>query len=135
MMDCGKPTIAADGDQIVIRVPMSFKRRGGRKEIIVPEGLDDECPRPNRNRPLAVAVARAHRWRALLEEGRFRSVSALARKLGVDPSYASRIMRLTVLSPNIIKDILKGIEPGNLSIGQFARLPVEWDEQRQQLKL
>jgi hypothetical protein len=44
------------------------------------------------------AGARAHRWRELLESGRYATIRALAADLGVDNSYVARILRLTLLA-------------------------------------
>lgn len=63
------PTVTVEGENLRIRVSMALKRRGGRKEIIVPEGLGGAPSPRGRNRPLAIAVARAHRWQRLLEVG------------------------------------------------------------------
>jgi len=80
------PTVADSGG-LRIRVPMSLKRRGGRKEIVVSEGL----PRRHRSAPrphsaLVLAVVRGHRWKELLESGRYASIDALAARMGVDSS-------------------------------------------------
>jgi len=48
---------------------------------------------------LVVALARAHRWQKLLDESKFKSVSDLAREIGLDVSFAARLLRLTLLAP------------------------------------
>ena len=130
MTDSAKPTVAADGNRLLIRVPMTFKRRSGRRQIIVPAGLAQERPRSGLNRPLAVAVARAHRWRALLEEGRFSSVSALGRHLGADPSYVSRLLQLACLAPDVTEAVLSGTERPGLTIRDLLETSAVWDGQR-----
>ena len=117
---------------IVIRVPMEFKRIGGRKEIIVPTGqAASGILVPAVQKPLAIALARAHRWRDLLERQRFSSISALANAVKQDPSYVMRILRLTLLAPDIIEAVLTGREPSGLSLERLVKtLPLDWSVQR-----
>jgi hypothetical protein len=127
-------TLSAEGDCVVVRVPLVLKRRRGRREIITPAGMDGEVASPvTTNRGLAVLVARAHRWRELLEGGRYATVRELARDLGVDNSYVARVLRLTFLAPDIIEAILEGTEPDGLSLETLYRVPMEWEEQRRAL--
>ena len=112
-----------------IRVPMSLKRRGGRKEIVVSQGL----PRRRRSAPqahsaLVLAVVRAHRWQELLESGRYASIDALAAKMGIDSSYVGRHLNLTLLAPDIVEAILDGTEPDGLTLEKLHRMPVGWEE-------
>ena len=69
-------------------VPMKFKRRGGGKEIIVPRSVKVPTPvvadNPTVQKPLVVALARAHRWQALLDQGKYNSISDLADTAGLD---------------------------------------------------
>ncbi len=66
-----RPSVERDGDTLVIRVPMKFKKRGGRKEIIVPEGLSGSRPSKSRaQEPLVTALARAFHWQELIDSGR-----------------------------------------------------------------
>jgi hypothetical protein len=123
-----------------IRVPMEFKTRSGRKEIISvrsPSGLPPDAavaadvgPRS----PLVVALARAYRWQRMIETGQARSNSDLARKLKLDQSYIARTIRLASLAPEIIEAILGGQEPDGLSLWGLRRdVPLLWREQRKLL--
>ncbi len=108
-------TIEREGDDLVIRIPMQLKRRGGRKEIIVPEGLPQSgAPRPREQEPLVVALARAFYWTELVHSGRFGSIGELADALGIDRAYASRIMRLTLLAPALPHMTLRKCSPSPL---------------------
>ena len=126
-----KITLQRDGENIRIHIPLKFKKRGGRKEIITPDGLSAVAPdRTIYQKPLVVALARAHRWQKLLDEREVRSISELARNFGVDPSYVGRILRLTLLSPQIVSAILEGTESQACSLSKlFEYLPTEWSEQ------
>ena len=86
------PTLEHDGDHVVIRIPMDLKRRGGRKEIIVPEGLPGTEQRKSPTQePLVTALARAFHWQELIDSGKYASVTELAEALGVDRSYVGRV--------------------------------------------
>ncbi len=138
MSGTGRPTIlpvTVAGEQcLVISVPLHINRRRGRKEIIVPAGLTPEEPVEVRtNEPLALTIARAHRWRELLDENHFESASELARSLGLSHAYVGRLLRLTLLAPDIIEAILYGTEPSGLSIAMLAALPLSWQDQRERI--
>lgn len=127
---CGKPTISRDGDAIIIDIPMRFRRRCGRKEIIMPPGVSDASQSPPPN-PLALALARAFRWQEMIESGEVESNCELARKLKLDQSYIARTIRLASLAPDIIEAILNGQEFDEISLGHLRRdMPLLWQEQR-----
>ena len=128
--------IVAESEQLVVSVPLAMKRRGGRKQIIVPGGAESGTPAPpSTNAPLALTIARAHRWRELLEQGRYGSIRSLARELGVDNSYVARLLRLSLLAPDLVEGILEGTEPSGLSLQKLFRAPMEWESQRQKLAM
>ena len=126
-------TVRRQGDRITVHIPMTMKKRGGRKEIILPEGLaqrDSPASKTATQDSLVVAIARAHRWKALLESGRFRSIEELAHTIKLDSSYVGRILRLTLLAPDIIQAIVRGEEPSGLSLEKLKSFPLDWWEQR-----
>ena len=126
-------TVRRNGDRITVHIPMTMKKRGGRKEIILPDGVapaGSPAHRSATQSPLVIALARAHRWKVLLESGRFRSIEELAHAVKLDGSYVGRILRLTLLAPDIIQAILDGREPSGLSLERLKGFPLEWEEQR-----
>ena len=134
MSGVGGMALSASGDCLVVQVPIRMKRRRGRREIVVPEGARGAGVVETRvNRGLAVFIARAHRWRRVLEDGRFRSIGELAHAVGVDGSYVARMLRLTLLAPDIVEGILDGSEPSGLSIEKLYGMPAGWEQQRRLL--
>jgi hypothetical protein len=123
-------TVQKDGDAVVVCIPMTVKRVAGRKQIVVPQRLDEE-PQPAAQEPIVVALARAFHWEKLLDEGRYATIAELAEALGVDRRYVGRILTLTSLAPSLVEAIVRGDEPSGLSLERLARgVPVEWEEQR-----
>ena len=106
---------ASDG-RLSISVPIKLKRRSGRRIITLPDGEVQE-PRPwdTEPTPLQLALARGHRWLAMLEAGEVRSLREIAEKEGIDNSYVSRMVNLTNLAPDIVAAILDDQVPPHLS--------------------
>lgn len=118
---------------ITVRVPLAIRKRGGRKVVISPEGaVVPGGPRQATtiaDPALLKALARAFRWRRLLEDGRYASVSDIARAEKIDRSYAGDILRLTLLAPEIVESIVEGVQPITLQILR-VEVPSEWARQR-----
>lgn len=121
-----KPAIP---DTVTIRVPFRITKRGGRKEVQLPPGANNRSP----DYTLIKAVARAYRWRQILEDGEMGTIAELAEHENISPSYLTRVMRLTLLAPDIVEAILDGNPP---SVGMSELLdpmtPI-WAEQRVEL--
>jgi hypothetical protein len=124
-----------DGTTITVRIPMTWKRHGGRKVIIAPDGGDAWAPtKPRRGETLIRALARAHRWKRLLKLGKYRSTAELVEAEGLTRSFVNRALRLTLLAPDIVEAILDGRQPKALQLEHLTRaLPSAWEEQRQRL--
>ena len=118
---------------VTIHVPMTFKKRSGRKEIIVPDGLDNTRDSgPDYHEALVTAISRAHRWKKMLEEGKYGSVAEMARALKMDRCHMARMLRLTLLAPDIIEAVLEGREPEGLSLNRLiGGIPIVWREQQE----
>ena len=128
-------TVQNDDSGIVVNVPLVLKKRGGRREVVLPQAFASDAPmHQSHQEALVIALARAHRWQKLLDEGKFQSVSDLAREIGLDVSFAARLLRLTLLAPDIIDAILMGEEPSGLSLTILTKqLPSDWERQREAL--
>jgi hypothetical protein len=133
----GMPTVHRDGDAVVIDIPMSFRRRSGRKEVVLPPGAVASSATPVKPPTrLAVALARAFRWQEMIETEQAESNSDLARRLKLDQSYVARTIRLASLAPDIIEATVNGQEPDGLSLWGLRRdVPLLWREQRELLGL
>jgi hypothetical protein len=82
------------------------------------------------------ALARAHRWKRLLEEGRYASLSEMAKAEKIDRGYLGKMLRLTLLAPDIVETIMNGRQPPDLGLPKLLELlPVEWEQQRQGIRI
>lgn len=113
---------------ITVRVPMRFSLRGGRKAVI--SEFSPPPPRPRIEFALLKALARAHRWRRQIENGDYASITELARTERVNESYACRLLRLSLLAPSIVADILNGRQNSKLTLKELTKpFPLRWDQQ------
>lgn len=127
---------ADNGRTLTVRVPMTFRKRGGRKQVVSPEGANWGAPRPRVDNTIVKAIARAHRWKRLLESGRFASVTELAEAEKINQSYLCRVLRLTLLAPDIIESILNGRQQAGLQVDMLMKpFPQEWIKQRTVVRL
>ena len=127
-----KPVVSKDGRSVTVRVPLTFRQQGGRKLIVVPGGAEPTRPSPNayERDAMVKALARAFRWRRLLESGDFASISELAKAQEVNFSYMCRVLRLTLLSPKIVESILDGGASSELPLSVLLQPnSLAWDEQ------
>jgi hypothetical protein len=121
-----------DGSTITVHIPMTWKRRGGRKVIIAPDGGGAwPLAKPRPDERLIRAFARAHRWERLIEDGTYRSAAEIAEAEGVTRSFVNRLLRLTLLAPDLQEAILEGRQPKGMQLEKLTRtLPSGWAEQR-----
>jgi hypothetical protein len=132
MMERG--TTRLDGTTLVVRIPMRFHRRGGRKRIVMPDGSAiAPASKPQQDGTLVKALARAWRWQRMLDDGVYTSVSELGDAENISKSYVSRILRLVLLAPDIVEAILAGRTDQGMILERLERLLTpSWEEQRQQ---
>ena len=116
-------------DTVTIHVPFRVVKRGGRKEMQLPEGA--ALPRRTDN-TVVKALARAFRWKRMLESGEFGTIAELAEREGIAPSYMTRVLRLTLLAPDIVQSILDGRQGPEVTLALVLEpVPAAWNEQRQ----
>ncbi len=116
---------------LTVVIPLSVKPRGGRKTITTPAVMQVEA---RQDITLIKAVARAFRWRRMLEIGRFGTLAELAAAEKINASYVSRVLRLTLLAPEIVEAILDGRHTEQMGLDLLLRpFSVDWHEQRASL--
>lgn len=115
-------------ETVTIHVPFRVVKRGGRKEMQMPEGATQQQRVDN---TLVKALARAFRWKRMLESGEFATIAELAEREGIAPSYMTRILRLTQLEPAIIEAVLKGRQGGDVTLARLMEpFPLSWSDQK-----
>ena len=113
---------------------MTFKRQGGRKVIIAPDGGNAWAPaKPRPDETLrSRALARAHRWKRMLDKGTYRSAGEIAEAENIARSYITRLLKLTLLAPDLQEAILEGRQPKGMQLEALAALmPYAWEQQHQ----
>ena len=122
--------MTAAAQMLTVRVALAVRKpRGGRKLILTPCGM---APRGSTaaDTTLVKALARAFRWRRMLETGRYGTIDELAAAEKINSSYVSRLLRLTLLAPDIVEAILDGRQPEGMTLPRLMEpFPVEWERQ------
>jgi hypothetical protein len=119
---------------LVVHVPFKIRLRGGRKQIVTPDGCCWSPQQPHYDNALIKALGRAFRWRRLLEAGAYASTRELAAKEKINESYVCRLLRLTLLAPDIVEAVLKGKQPPRLQLPHLLNaMPTDWNEQKSNL--
>lgn len=122
-------------DVVSVDVPMTFKKRGGRKVIVLPDGTQgNPAPKATIDNTMIKAIARAIRWQRLLENGTYTCLDDIARSEKIGASFVSRYYRLVLLAPDIVEAILDGRQPAQLTMKDLLQaFPPDWALQRKQL--
>jgi hypothetical protein len=123
--------LSLDGRTMTIQVPMTFKTRGGRKLVISPDGVPSWAePHTRIDNTMVKALARAFRWRKLMETAVYITIEEIAAAEKINTSYVSRVLRLALLAPEIIEMIIDGRQPTDLTMAMLMKpFPPEWKEQ------
>ena len=116
------------GHTLTVVIPLAMKIRGGRRAMVTPGVL---VLGARQDVTLIKALARAFRWRRMLEGGQFATVQELATAEKINASYVSRLLRLTLLAPDIVEAILDGRQPDGMTLPILMEpFPVEWEKQQ-----
>jgi hypothetical protein len=122
------------GRTLIIRVPMAPRRRGARKFVVGLEGIAWTGRRLVADNTIVKALGRAYRWKAMLESGKYASLTEMAEAENINLSYACRVLRLTLLAPDITEALLNGKYSG-LQLADLLRpISLIWAEQRTRLR-
>jgi hypothetical protein len=133
-----KPRLSDDGRTVTVRVPISIKKRGGRKLVLAPDGAEvSTTPITRRiDNAMIKAIARAFRWREMLESGNHATIAEIAAAENINGSYVSRVLRLSLFAPDLIEAVLNGRQPSGVQLERLLRsFPVEWPLQRETFRL
>jgi hypothetical protein len=126
-----RPTLSGDGRTMVVSIPISLRRQGGRKSVVTPADAAPWTPSPSRvDNTIVKALVRAHRWRGMLETKDFATARDLAKAENINEAYLGRVLRLTLLSPAITEAILSGQQPDGLELADLLKpFAIQWDKQ------
>ena len=124
--------MTATPPMLTVHIPRTVRRRGGRKVVIAPDGTEAPAVVAARiDSTLVKALARAFRWRRMMESGVVSTVGEIAVREKINKSYVSRILRLSLLAPEIVEAILDGRQSTELTLPVLIKaFPVGWGEQR-----
>ena len=114
-------------DTVTLHVPFRIVKRGGRKEMQLPAGAGQ--PRKP-DHALIKALACAFRWKRMLDSGEFATIAELAASEGIAVCYLTRVVRLTLLAPEIVEAILDEKQGRQVTLARVLEpFPVEWEGQ------
>ena len=119
----------------VTHIPMTFRPRGGKTVIVLPDGSRGVVRREATiDNTMIKVIARGFRWQRLLYDETYATIEDLAAAEKINPSYVSRILRLAYLSPKVVQAILDGSHPAWLTMRDLLDpFPMDWREQEQKL--
>lgn len=108
---------------LVLTVAAGPLRRGGSTAV---ETSDGSSPLRRRQHDLTLlkAIAKAHRWLAMLAAGECGTVRDVAEREGVQARYVRRILQLAFLPPHDLKRALDGDPLPHLSVTVTATQPL-----------
>jgi hypothetical protein len=115
-------------ETVTVNVPFRLVKRGGRKEMHLPDGASSQRKMDN---TLVKALARAFRWKRILESGEFTTIAELADREGIALSYMTRVLRITLLAPDVVESILIGQHSHEITLATLMNpFPLDWSDQR-----
>ena len=105
-------------------VPLNLKRRAGR--LIADSGA------PVHDVNILNVVGRGFFWQELLDTGVYANGSDIAKVEGVTPSTVNRLVRMGLLAPDLIEELMAGKQPRRMTAHWLIRnrIPSLWTEQR-----
>jgi hypothetical protein len=121
---------------ISVFVPLNIKKRGGGTFILTPKDKgpkEDQADSKHFNHPIIKAIAKAYKWKIMIETGQISSLGEIAQKEKLKPPYVSRVFSLNFLSPRIVEGFLNGNQSRKLNLRSFitGEIPDLWEEQEE----
>ncbi|HMS05584.1 MAG TPA: hypothetical protein PKD73_07320 [Burkholderiaceae bacterium] len=129
----------AGGVKLETFFPWRLVQRGGKKEVITPldapQAFTKQAEEERRQRaaaqgtPMMRALGLAHHWQRLLDAQRVASVAEIAEAEGIDTSQVHRLMRLTLLAPDVVEKL---VGQPDLTVDKVLGRPwpYHWHDQR-----
>jgi hypothetical protein len=116
---------------LTVRVPFTIRKRGGRKLIVGPSSSENIVVARHRvDNSMVKALARGFRWRRLLETGVYCSIEEIAAREKINSTYVGRLLRMTLLAPEIVESILDGRQPMEMTLAALMKgFAPEWSKQ------
>jgi hypothetical protein len=118
-------------EPLVVPITASLRRAGKGVRLVIGNGANSI------NNDLAALIAGAIATRNMLFAGRDDSIDAMAARLGVRRDYLAVLVRLSYLSPEIVRAIVTGEQPIELTptrlVALSRNLPHDWQEQHRLL--
>jgi hypothetical protein len=119
---------------ITVRVPLTIRRRPGRKTVVTPAAAGPAAVTTRTDPALIKALARAFRYQRLLDEGRYASISEMAAAERIERGYLGSLLRLTLLAPDLVEAILDRRQTDGLGLPALMEpFPDDWASQRDAL--
>ena len=120
-------------ETITVHVPFAIRKYGGRKQVVTPDGEPAAIEKARVDSTLVKALARAFRWKKILESGRFATITELAEHENLALTYMTRVLRLSLLEPGIVEAILDGRQGAEITLAALLEpFPVAWEGQIEQ---
>jgi hypothetical protein len=120
-------------ETISVHVPFIIRKYGGRKQVITPDGEPAAIEKARVDSTLVKALARAFRWKKMLESGQFTTITELAEHEKLALTYMTRVLRLSLLAPEIVEVILDGQQSPEVMLAALMEpFPVAWEGQIEQ---
>ncbi len=114
-----------DNGNVLVTFPISLRFRAGRRRVIFQGNDSLEID------PMVINLARAFRWQTLIDSGIYRNMGDLAAAIGKDPAFVARTIRLTLLAPEIIHEILAGTLKKSIPLENLRKeVPIRWEDQK-----
>jgi hypothetical protein len=117
-------------ETISVHVPFAIRKYGGRKQVLTPDGMPAIIEKARVDSMLVKALARAFRWKKMLESGQFTTITELSEHENLALTYMTRVLRLSLLAPEIVEAILDGRQGAETTMAILLEpFPLEWKEQ------
>jgi hypothetical protein len=127
-----------EGIKLTTFIPVRFVRHKARKVVVEPTMPGRMASPLNPGRPTSVdenlmaALAKAFFWQEMLDTGRVKNMTELAKAEKMGLARMQKMLKLARLAPDIVEEIARGRQPVGLSLLFFVEnpLPDDWNAQR-----